>query len=194
MIRIKQAVVVEGKYDKIRLSAVIDAPIFTTGGFRIYKDKEKLALLRRLARQDGLLILTDSDTAGARIRGFLKSVINGGKIYHAYIPEILGKEKRKQTPSKQGLLGVEGMDRDVLCNALQKSGVLFSEKEKTDPVTRQDFYTLGLTGKDNSRALRQLLLEKMELPGYLSTAALVEAVNAMMDRAEFLAIVKSLDI
>lgn len=190
MIHLSQAVVVEGKYDKIRLAPIVDAPILVTHGFRIFKDKEQLSLLRRLAQKDGLLILTDSDTAGFRIRGYLKSAIPKGKLYHAYIPEILGKESRKAAPSKEGTLGVEGMDREILVAALTKSGVLFREGPKKDPVTRLDFYEAGLSGGPDSARLRQELLGHLCLPHYLSSTALLEAVNALMDRDAFLAFIK----
>ena len=185
MIHLTQAVVVEGKYDKIRLSSLIDAPIFVCDGFRIFKDKEKLALLRRLAKEKGLLILTDSDAAGFKIRGHIKGAIKEGKVYHAYIPQILGKESRKRVPSKEGTLGVEGMERSVLEESLRKSGVLFADGPKPDPITRMDFYEAGLSGGENSAALRQLLLKELELPSYLSSAALLEAVNALMSREAF---------
>lgn len=188
MIKIKQAVVVEGKYDKIRLSSVVDAPIFTTDGFRIYKDKEKLALLRLAAQKDGILILTDSDAAGFRIRGFLKSAIPHGKIYHAYIPEILGKERRKDAPSKEGTLGVEGQDQKVLQNALRASGVLDEQTGETrGGITMQDFYTWGLSGKKESRALRLALLKKLGFPQYLSTKALLQAANILFEKDAFFA-------
>ena len=192
MIHLRQAVVVEGKYDKIRLSSLIDAPILVTNGFRIFHDREQMALLRRLARQDGLLILTDSDTAGFRIRNYLKSAIPQGKLFHAYIPEILGKEPRKKQPSKEGTLGVEGMDRQILIEALQKRGVLFTEQPKPDPVTRLDFYEAGLSGSPDSSAKRLFLLRELGLPKYLSAGALLQAVNALMTRAEFLALVQRL--
>ena len=185
MIHLTQAVVVEGKYDKIRLSSLIDAPIFVCDGFRIFKDKEKLALLRRLAKENGLLILTDSDAAGFKIRGHIKGAIKEGKVYHAYIPQILGKESRKRAPSKEGTLGVEGMERSVLEESLRKSGVLFADGPKPDPITRMDFYEAGLSGGENSAALRQLLLKELALPSYLSSAALLEAVNALMSREAF---------
>lgn len=186
MICLTQAVVVEGKYDKIRLSSLIDAPIFVTDGFRIFKDREKLALLRRLAKERGLLILTDSDAAGFKIRGHIKGAIKEGKVYHAYIPQILGKESRKKQPSKEGTLGVEGMERSVLEEALRKSGILFADGPKKDPVTRMDFYEAGLSGGENSAEKRQALLKTLELPSYLSSSALLEAVNALMSREEFL--------
>ena len=193
MIHLRQAVVVEGKYDKIRLSALVDGPILVTNGFRIFKNREQMALLRRLARQDGILILTDSDAAGFKIRNYIKSAVPDGKIYHAYIPEILGKEARKDRPSKEGTLGVEGMQLQVLTAALQKSGVLFDEGPKKDPVTRMDFYEKGLSGGPDSSQKRLAVLQKLGLPRYLSAAALLEAVNALMNREEFLRLLDGLD-
>lgn len=193
MIHLRQAVVVEGKYDKIRLSALVDGPILVTNGFRIFKNREQLALLRRLARQDGILILTDSDAAGFKIRNYIKSAVPNGRIYHAYIPEILGKEARKDHPSKEGTLGVEGMDLQILAAALQKSGVLFAEGTKKDPVTRMDFYENGLSGRPDSSQKRLSLLRELNLPHYLSAAALLEAVNALMSREDFLRLLDRLD-
>ena len=193
MIHLRQAVVIEGKYDKIRLSALVDGPILVTNGFRIFKNREQLALLRRLARQDGILILTDSDAAGFKIRNYIKSAVPNGRIYHAYIPEILGKEARKDHPSKEGTLGVEGMDLQILAAALQKSGVLFAEGPKKDPVTRMDFYENGLSGRPDSSQKRLSLLRELSLPHYLSAAALLEAVNALMSREDFLRLLDRLD-
>ena len=193
MIHLRQAVVVEGKYDKIRLSALVDGPILVTNGFRIFKNREQLALLRRLARQDGILILTDSDAAGFKIRNYIKSAVPNGRIYHAYIPEILGKEARKDHPSKEGTLGVEGMDLQILAAALQKSGVLFAEGPKKDPVTRMDFDENGLSGRPDSSQKRLSLLRELSLPHYLSAAALLEAVNALMSREDFLRLLDRLD-
>ena len=193
MIRLDRPVIVEGKYDKIRLSALVDGPILVTNGFRIFKNREQMALLRRLARQDGILILTDSDAAGFKIRNYIKSAVPDGKIYHAYIPEILGKEARKDRPSKEGTLGVEGMQLQVLAAALQKSGVLFDEGPKKDPVTRMDFYENGLSGGPDSSQKRLAVLQKLGLPRYLSAAALLEAVNALMNREEFLRLLDGLD-
>ena len=185
MRRLKEVIVVEGRYDKNTLSQVVDAVIITVNGFSVFKDGEKLALLRRLAKEKGLLILTDSDAAGFKIRGHIKGAIKEGKVYHAYIPQILGKESRKRVPSKEGTLGVEGMERSVLEESLRKSGVLFADGPKPDPITRMDFYEAGLSGRENSAALRQLLLKELELPSYLSSAALLEAVNALMSREAF---------
>ena len=193
MIHLRQAVVVEGKYDKMRLSALVDGPILVTNGFRIFKNREQTALLRRLAQGDGILILTDSDAAGFKIRNYIKSVVPTGKIYHAYIPEILGKEPRKDRPSKEGTLGVEGMQLPILAAALQKSGVLFAEGPKRDLITRMDFYENGLSGAPDSSQKRLALLQELRLPRYLSTAALLEAVNALMGREEFLQLLAGLN-
>lgn len=193
MIHLRQAVVVEGKYDKIRLAPLVDAPILVTGGFRIFKDREQLALLRRLAAENGIVILTDSDTAGFRIRNYIKSAVPKGKIYHAYIPEILGKEPRKDHPSKEGTLGVEGMSQQILEAALEKSGVLFAEGPKKDPITRMDLYEAGLSGGPDSGQKRLALLQALKLPRYLSASALLEAVNALMDREAFWALLDRLE-
>jgi len=190
LITLKQAVIVEGRYDKIRLSSLLDATILETNGFRIFKDKEKLALIRALAHKRGIVILTDSDTAGFRIRRYLQGSIpqaDHKNLYHAYIPEILGKEKRKEQPSKAGTLGVEGMSTKILVNALERAGILTDTPAmpKTDPITKLDFYEDGLTGKDDSAALRQKLMKQLGLPQYLSANALLDVVNAIMTREEY---------
>ena len=128
MIRLKQAVVVEGKYDKITLENIIDAPIFTTDGFGIFKNREMCALLRTLSQRDGIIVMTDSDSAGALIRSYLKNICAGGKIINVYIPQLSGKERRKRTPSKQGFLGVEGMNAGIILAALKRSGIAASEE------------------------------------------------------------------
>lgn len=190
MITLTQAVIVEGRYDKIRLNSLLDAMILETNGFRIFKDKEKLALIRALAHKKGIVILTDSDTAGFRIRRYLHGAIpkeDHKNLYHAYIPEILGKEKRKDQPSKEGTLGVEGMSTQVLLAALERAGVLaeHGNAPKGDPVTKMDFYEDGLTGRDNSSELRAKMMKKMGLPHYLSTNALLDVINAVMTREEY---------
>lgn len=191
MITLTQAVIVEGRYDKIRLSSLLDTVIVETNGFRIFKDREKLALIRALAHKKGIVILTDSDTAGFRIRRYLQGAIpkeDYKNIYHAYIPEILGKEKRKLQPSKEGTLGVEGMSTQILLEALQRAGVLageISQPRETHPLTKLDFYEDGLTGKENSEALRLQLLRQLSLPHYLSANALLQVINATMTREEY---------
>ena len=190
MITLTQAVIVEGRYDKIRLRSLLDATILETNGFRIFKDKEKLALIRALAHKRGIVILTDSDTAGFRIRRYLQGAVpkeDHKNLYHAYIPEILGKEKRKEHASKEGTLGVEGMSTKILLEALERAGVLTDAPAapKTDPITKMDFFEDGLTGGDNSAVLRQKLMAQLHLPHYLSANALLEVINATMTREEY---------
>lgn len=193
MIRLEQAVIVEGKYDKIKLSGVVDGLILQTNGFRIFKDKEKRALIKSLAHGPGIVILTDSDTAGLVIRNFIKSVAGGGKVTNVYIPQILGKEKRKQQPSKEGTLGVEGMTEQVLLQALERAGIGTCAPKSGRRVTKLDFFEDGLTGKPESARLRGQLLSRLELPGYLSSNALLEVINAMMDYEEYKQLVKQLE-
>ena len=190
MITIQEAIIVEGKYDKIKLSAFVNGLIIETGGFRIFKDKEKRALLRVLAEKRGLLILTDSDSAGFVIRNHLKGIVPAERIRHAYIPEILGKEKRKPALSKEGLLGVEGMTEDVLTEALKRAGtVTVTGKNVNLPlVTKADLFEAGLSGRENSAQKRQTLLKWLQLPTYLSANALLDILNFTMDRKEALAL------
>lgn len=187
MISIKEAVIVEGRYDKIKLSEVIDTPVIETGGFRIFKDKEKQNLIRKIAEERGILVLTDSDSAGFVIRNFLKGSVPEEKIKHAYIPQLKGKEKRKSEESKEGLLGVEGVSAEIIADAVRKSGatILGEDNEiKKSKITKQDLYELGLTGKENSAILREELLRKLELPTYLSTNAMLSALNCLYSLEE----------
>lgn len=177
MIHIEQAIVVEGKYDKIKLTSILDAVIIVTNGFRIYKDKDKINLIRRYAETTGVIILTDSDTAGFKIRNHLKSVINHGEIINVYIPDIFGKEKRKSEPSKEGKLGVEGIDKEILFESFKKAGVLFSEKKPQPGITRMDLYTDGFIGSCNSTEKRRKLLKLYDLPEKLSTNGILEILN-----------------
>lgn len=187
MIKINQAIIVEGKYDKITLSNLVDAVIIPTNGFSIYKDKETAALIKMFAEKTGVIILTDSDSAGFQIRGRLKNIIGGGKITNVFIPEIRGKEKRKSVPSKQGLLGVEGMSKEILLEAFARAGVFAEETpEKTNLTTKADLMDLGLCGGENSAKRREFLQEKLGFPKRLSANMFLEAVNAMYAREEFL--------
>lgn len=188
MIKLKQAVIVEGRYDKIKLSSLIDAPIIETNGFRIFKDKEKQNLIRLMAEKRGILILTDSDSAGFVIRNFLKGIVKNGEILNAYIPQLSGKEKRKEAPSKEGFLGVEGLDGEVLLKALQNSGADCA-KEESDikaEITKQDLYLLGLSGKENSAVMRQKLLKRLSLPCYMTANAMTEALNCLVTKSELI--------
>ncbi len=182
MIKIKQTVIVEGKYDKIKLSNIIDAPIIQTDGFGIFKDKELQRLIRKLAEKDGILVLTDSDSAGFKIRSFIGSTVDNKFITHAYIPDIFGKEKRKDEPSKEGKLGVEGVPEQVIIEALEKAGVLCEKVETPErPITKQDMYDLGFSGKKESALLRSKLLAYYGLPSRLSTNALIKVLNCITD-------------
>ncbi len=189
--KLRQAVVVEGKYDKNTLSQLIDAPIFTTDGFTSMKDPALMRLLREAAEARGLIILTDSDGAGFLIRNTLKGLLPPQGVLHAYIPDLPGKEKRKARAGKEGLLGVEGMRPEVLFKALRDAGAVFEDEaapqnEKT-PVTKQDLYALGLSGRADSAQRRAALLQTLELPAHMSANALLQALNVMFTREEFLA-------
>lgn len=186
MIHIDQAIIVEGKYDKIKLSSLIDAVIIVTNGFHIFRDPEKMALIRYYANTMGIIILTDSDSAGFKIRNYIKGAIQNGKVYHVYIPDIYGKEKRKDKPSAEGKLGVEGMDRQKLVNAFHNAGILLSESlEKKEKITKFDLYTLGFIGSSNSSLLRKNLQKHLGLPDLLSASSLLEVLNTMMTKQEF---------
>lgn len=193
MLHLEQAVIVEGKYDKIKISSVIDAVIITTNGFSVMKDKEKLEIIRFFARNKGIIILTDSDSAGFKIRNFLKGAITDGKITNVYIPDIFGKEKRKAVPSKEGKLGVEGIDTRILLEAFQKAGVISTETdEKRELVTKLDLFEAGLSGKSNSSEKRSRLLKYLGMPELMTTNAMLEIINTMMTRSEFLDIIEKI--
>lgn len=186
MIHLEQAVIVEGKYDKIKLSSIIDAVIITTNGFSVIKNKEKLEIIRFYAANKGIIILTDSDRAGFKIRNFIKGAVKNGKITNVYIPDIFGKEKRKAAPSKEGKLGVEGIDKDILIKAFEKAGITSSESTvRTEPVTKIDLYEAGLSGGENSSDKRSMLLKELGLPQLLTTGGMLDIINSMMDRDEF---------
>lgn len=187
MIKLKQAVVVEGRYDKNTLSQLIDAPIFETNGFGIMKNREMLDFLRAVAEKRGLIILTDSDGAGFVIRNYLKGALPKDKVLHAYIPDICGKERRKDHPGKEGKLGVEGMRPGILLRALKNAG---AEAEKTDSpnrlITKTDLFLAGLSGTSESAIKRKQLQAQLRLPEHLGSNAFLDAVNLMMSREEFL--------
>ena len=182
MLKIKEAIVVEGRYDKNTLSQIVDAPILETSGFGIMKDKQQLKLLRRVAQSRGLIVFTDSDGAGFVIRNFLKGAIEPRYLKHAYIPDIAGKEKRKSAPGREGKLGVEGMTPAVITDALRKAGatVLGEEAVRTaGNITKQDMMELGLSGGTDSSMLRKQLLKRLDLPEHMSANALLQAVNLL---------------
>ena len=182
MVKIKEAIVVEGRYDKNTLSQIVDAPILETSGFGIMKDKQQLKLLRKVAQSRGLIIFTDSDGAGFVIRNYLKGAIEANYLRHAYIPDIPGKERRKSAPGKEGKLGVEGMTPQVILDALRKAGATVLGEEQTQVsgnITKQDMMELGLSGGTNSSLLRKALLKKLDLPEHMSANALLQAVNLL---------------
>ncbi len=186
MIKIKQAVIVEGKYDKIKLSSILDALIIETDGFRIFKDKEKQNLIRRLADTCGILVLTDSDSAGFIIRSFIGGTVPNNKIINAYIPDILGKERRKTSISKEGKIGVEGVSPEIIIEALARAGVYYEEStEKRQQISKNDLYEDGITGRKNSKMMKLALLEYLGLPERLSTNSLMKMLNIFVSYTEY---------
>lgn len=185
---LKEAVIVEGKYDKIQLQNVIESPIITINGFRVFNDKEAQSLIRRVADTRGILIMTDVDSAGFVLRNFLKGIVPSSQIKHCYIPTVFGKEKRKSESSKEGKIGVEGIDRQSLVNAILNSGATIvghKARENTREISKMDFYECGLCGKDNSKLLREQLLRHLGLPSYMSTNAMISAMNCLYTIDEF---------
>lgn len=193
MIKIKEAIVVEGRYDKAALASIVDTVILDTGGFGIFSDKEKLALLRRLARSRGLVVLTDSDGGGFVIRNFLKGAIDDQYVKHAYIPDVYGKEKRKRAPGKEGKLGVEGMSPDIILGSLRRAGVELDgpvPEKGEPPFTKAELYSLGLTGRPDSAGRRAYVLKALQLPQRLTTNALLDVLNVLTTREELLSILE----
>lgn len=195
MVKIKEAIVVEGRYDKNTLSQIVDAPILETAGFGIFKDKQQLALLRRVAENRGLIVFTDSDGAGFVIRNHLKSVIPAKFLKHAYIPDIYGKEKRKAVPGKEGKLGVEGMRPEIILDALRKAGATMDGEEVTSrqQITKLDLVEFGLSGGKDSSILRLQLLKKLDLPQHMSANAMLQALNLLYSLEELVEIVETLE-
>jgi len=194
VIKINEAVVVEGKYDKIKLSSIIDTVIITTEGYHIFKNPEKLALIRYYAEKTGIIILTDSDSAGFRIRGFLKGAVKNGKIKNVYIPDILGKEKRKEKPSAEGKLGVEGIPSELILEAFRKAGINSSEGKKVYDITNSVFFETGLSGKPGSKALRLRLQKLLGLPELMSSSSLMEVLRTMYTESELREIVRKAEV
>ena len=185
MIHIDGAIVVEGKYDKIKLSRMVDCPIITTGGFGVFKSDETKELLRWYAEHGGIIILTDSDSAGFRIRGYIKGIVNSGEVKSAYIPDIFGKEKRKQKPSAEGKLGVEGVSEKVIAEALERAGVIGERAEDRKKITRTDLYDDGLFGGGDASKKRAELLKRLGLPERLSVSGLLDVLNSSMSFEEY---------
>lgn len=194
MVKIREAIVVEGRYDKNTLSQIVDAPILETSGFGIFKDKQQMALLRRIAESRGLIVFTDSDGAGFVIRNHIKSAIPGTYLKHAYIPDIQGKEKRKSAPGKEGKLGVEGMSREIILEALRRSGATIEGEDapQTRQICKQDLMELGLSGGPDASTNRLKLLRKLSLPEHMSPNAMLQALNLLYSLEELTSIMESL--
>lgn len=189
MHRISEVIVVEGKYDKNTLSQVVDAVIIETSGFGVFNNREKQQLLRTLAQKRGLIVMTDSDGAGFVIRNFIKGCVDPKLVKHAYIPDIYGKERRKSSASKEGKLGVEGMSPDVILDCLRRAGATIDGENSGSPagISKADMYKKGLTGKPDSAKKRAELLRKNALPERMTAEALLQVLNAIMSREEFMA-------
>ena len=184
MVKIKEAIVVEGRYDKNTLSQIVDAPILETAGFGIFKDKQQLSLLRKVAQTRGLIVFTDADGAGFVIRNHIKSAIPGKYLKHAYIPDIPGKEKRKAAPGKEGKLGVEGMTPEIILQALRNAGATIegeTEKRTAGAITKADLMAFGLAGTSGSEEKRKRLMKHLDFPEHMSPNALVQALNLLYD-------------
>lgn len=195
MIEIREAIVVEGRYDKNTLSQIVSAPILQTDGFQIMNNKEQLALLRKVAKVRGLIVFTDSDGAGFVIRNYLKSAIPAEQLKHAYIPDIPGKERRKSAPGKEGKLGVEGMTPEIIIDCLRRAGATFEDapnQEQTGQITKTDLFFLGLSGSPDSKAKRLALLKLLDLPEHMSSNAMLQAINLLYDRDELCRLVDTL--
>lgn len=188
MRKVREVIVVEGRYDKNALRQVVDATVIPLGGFAVFNDREKLNFLRRLGQERGLILLTDSDGAGFVIRNYLKGALPKEMVKQAYIPDIAGKERRKRRPGKEGKLGVEGMKPQVLLEALERAGATFLDETpgkaapSGTPITKADLFSMGLTGGSGSAARRQALLKHLALPEHLTTGGMLEALNLLYDR------------
>ena len=196
MLKIREAIVVEGRYDKNTLAQIVDAPILETKGFGLFKDPKQLELLRSVAKKRGLIVLTDSDGAGFVIRNHIKSAIPAKYLKHAYIPDVAGKEKRKAAPGKEGKLGVEGMSPEVLLAALKNAGATIegeSTARENDQITKQDFVEFGLSGGLNASERRKRLQNRLHLPEHMSANALLQALNLLLSREELAEIVREWD-
>ena len=199
---LREAVIVEGRYDKIKLSSLISSPIIETGGFRVFSDKEKQNLIRAIAERRGILVMTDADSAGFVIRNFLRGIVPSDQIKHAYIPTVEGKERRKAETSKEGTLGVEGISIESLRESILKSGATIEGEGKSDAaisidpdrseITKSDFFDYGLTGSENSSEYRAVILDSLGLPKYMTTNAMISALNCLFTKEEFEAFLNNL--
>ncbi len=192
-LRVKYPIIVEGRYDKARLASLIEGDILQTDGFQVFSDKKKLALIRRLAAEEKVVILTDSDRAGFRIRGYLAGAIPPEQVLHVYIPQVQGKERRKRRPSAEGTLGVEGMETEVLREALAKAGALAGEEvPPRQPITKGMLYALGFSGGERSAVLRRALLKRLELPEGIGANALPRVLTRLVSPAQLEELAKEL--
>lgn len=193
MYSVKEVIIVEGVYDKIKLSGFIESPVFAVGGFSVFKDNGTKAAVKAFAEKTGIVILTDSDSAGFKIRSFIRQIAGRGTVFDAFVPEIYGKEKRKTAGGKEGILGVEGIDEDVIIEAVKRSGATVSgeksERKMPLPVTKADFYALGLSGGENSAGLRKKLLSELNLPSKMSVNMLISVIDRLLDKEELYALV-----
>ena len=195
MVKIREAIVVEGRYDKNTLSQIVDAPIFQTDGFGIMKNGEMLSFLSKAAQKRGLIVFTDSDGAGFQIRNYLKSAIPGAFLKHAYIPDITGKERRKDKPGKEGKLGVEGMTPEIILSCLRRAGATFEgeiPQVTQNEITKTDLYDMGLSGTPDSKARRLALLKKLDLPERMSSNAMLDALNLLYAKEELYEILEKI--
>ena len=195
MIKIREAIVVEGRYDKNTLSQIVDAVIFETAGFGIFKNKQQMDLLRLVAEKRGLIVFTDPDGAGFVIRNHIKSAISAKFLKHAYVPDIMGKERRKARPGKEGKLGVEGMTSQIIVDALRKAGATVEGEnvaEMSELLTKVDLFELGLSGNPDSKAKRTALLKRLELPEHMSANALLDVLNLLYTKDEVYHLVDTL--
>lgn len=190
MVKINEIIIVEGKYDKIKLKNFIDGTIIETNGFRIFKDKKKQQMIKDLSKNRDILILTDSDSAGFMIRNFLKSFIEPKKIRNVYMPQILGKEKRKSEQSKEGLLGVEGISDEIIMESIKKHLTISENEQK---ITKIELFKDGFSGGDNSKAKREMLLKKLNLPNYLSVNAMVDVLNSLISVEKYKELVEKIE-
>lgn len=193
MLKIKEVIVVEGSYDKAKLSNIVDAVIVVTDGFMIFKDRSKCDMLRRLADENGVIIFTDSDSAGFKIRNYLKNILRGKNVKHAYIPDIYGREKRKNHSSKEGFLGVEGVDDNVIITALKNAGIEYPNDNNKRLITKTDLYADGLCGADGSAQRREELKEALNLPKHMSANTLLDVLNRLYSYDEYRRILADLD-
>lgn len=200
MIHIREAILVEGRYDVNTVRQVVDTVVLESGGFRIFNDKEQLGLLRRIANTRGLIVLTDSDGAGFVIRNYLKGALPVGRVKQAYVPDIAGKERRKRHGSKEGKLGVEGMRPKIILEALRRAGATILEEDNSAaaapapaPITKADFYEWGLSGGPNSKERRAAVLKALDLPVHMAANALLEFINAVGTRDEIENVLRQFD-